>query len=151
MSFPTLSFDCSQEKFDALKAQLQTEGITIAANVGQTDCPWDDASCPGPADDATVTSLTLRAVPNSFSLIRPIPGGAPYDWKSNQRLFHWCRMPCTEMKDLEAIHSRYGERRRTPGAPVSERRRMPTGWLQARAAYVMQVHRLNCAVCRADI
>jgi hypothetical protein len=34
MSCPTLSFDCSQEKFEALKAQLQTEGITIAANVG---------------------------------------------------------------------------------------------------------------------
>jgi hypothetical protein len=55
-----------------------------------------------------------------------------------------------EMKDLEAIHGRYGERRRTAGAPMFERRKMPTGWLlQARAAYVMRVHRLNCDMCRA--
>jgi integrase len=33
-----------------------------------------------------------------------------------KRLFHWCRMPCTEMKDLEATHGRYGERKRTAGA-----------------------------------
>jgi hypothetical protein len=79
-----------------------------------------------PADGAAVTSLTLRAVPNKFSLIRPILGWAPYDWKSNQRLFHWCRMPCAEMKDLEAIHSRYGERRRT--ARVSDsKKKGPSG------------------------
>jgi len=55
-----------------------------------------------------------------------------------------------EMKDLEAIHGRHGERRRTAGASMSERRKMPAGWLQAGAAYVMRVHRLNCAMCRAD-
>ena len=80
-------------------------------------------SYPGPADGATVTSLRLRAVPNS-SLIRPIPAGTVQLGElidectrrlENQRLFHWCRMPCTEMKDLEAIHSRYGERKRTAG------------------------------------
>ncbi len=60
-------------------------------------------------------------------------------------------MPCTEMKELETGYSRYAERRNVALPPTSERRKVSTGRFradQARAAYVMQVHRQNCTVCR---
>jgi hypothetical protein len=48
-------------------------------------------------------------------------------------------MPCTEMMQLEAACGRLVERRRERVAPAAERRKMPTGWLQARAAYLMRI------------
>ena len=59
-------------------------------------------------------------------------------------------MPCSEMKELEAAYNSFPERRSLAIAPRSERRKMPGGWLRVRAAYVMRVHRPNCAVCRYD-
>jgi hypothetical protein len=59
-------------------------------------------------------------------------------------------MPCSEMKDLEAACNSLVERRRVAVAPTPERRKMPTGWLRIRAAYVMRVHRQKCAICRFD-
>jgi hypothetical protein len=55
------------------------------------------------------------------------------------------------MKELEAAYNNFPERRSLAIAPRSERRKMPAGWLRMRAAYVMRVHRQNCAVCRYDI
>jgi hypothetical protein len=61
-----------------------------------------------------------------------------------------CLMPCTEMKELEAACTMFGERRQVALAPTSERRKMSADWLQARAAYVMRSHRRNCPICRFD-
>jgi len=57
-------------------------------------------------------------------------------------------MPCVELKELEATCGAYAERRLVAVPPIVERRKMPNGWLRARAAYVIQVHRRNCGVCR---
>jgi hypothetical protein len=60
------------------------------------------------------------------------------------------RMPCLEMKELEAICSRYEERRRVAISPSSERRYMPFGKYragQARIAYLIRLHRQSCAAC----
>jgi hypothetical protein len=59
-------------------------------------------------------------------------------------------MPCSEMKKLEAAYNSFPDRRSLRIAPESERRKMPAGLLRTRAAYVMQIHRQNCAVCRYD-
>jgi hypothetical protein len=42
-------------------------------------------------------------------------------------------MPCTEMKELEAACTMFGERRHVALPPTSERRKMLADWLQARA------------------
>jgi hypothetical protein len=57
-------------------------------------------------------------------------------------------MPCMELKELEATYGAYAERRRVALPPIVERRTMLKGWLRTRAAYIMQVHRRSCAVCR---
>jgi hypothetical protein len=57
-------------------------------------------------------------------------------------------MPRMELKELEATCGAYAERRRVALPLIVERRTMPKGWLRARAAYVMQIHRRSCAVCR---
>jgi hypothetical protein len=59
-------------------------------------------------------------------------------------------MPCLQMKELEAVCSRYEERRRRVIPPSAERRNAPserdrTG--QARIAYIILLHRQNCAAC----
>ena len=59
-------------------------------------------------------------------------------------------MPCTQMKELEAACNSFAERRSCAVVPTSERRKMPAGWVRMRAAFVMQVHRQNCAICRFD-
>jgi hypothetical protein len=59
-------------------------------------------------------------------------------------------MPCVEMKELEAVRGNYVERRQTRAATISERRKMPASWVQARAAYSMQLHRWKCPICRCD-
>lgn len=59
-------------------------------------------------------------------------------------------MPCLEMKELEAVCSRYEERRRVAIQPNSERRNAPSGRYragQARIAYLIQLHRQSCATC----
>jgi hypothetical protein len=59
-------------------------------------------------------------------------------------------MPCTEMKGLEAEYNSVAERRHVGAPPATDRRKMPTGWQRTRAAYVMQIHRQTCAICRFD-
>jgi hypothetical protein len=59
-------------------------------------------------------------------------------------------MPCTEMRELEAAYNSFAERRHVAVKPTSNRRKMPTGWQRTRAAYVMQIHRQTCAICRFD-
>jgi hypothetical protein len=62
-------------------------------------------------------------------------------------------MPCTEMKELEASADRFAERRQVAIAPNPERRKgsdVPHRTEQARIAYLMLVHRRNCALCRSD-
>jgi hypothetical protein len=62
-------------------------------------------------------------------------------------------MPCTEMKELEASANRSAERRQVVVAPSLERRKgsdVPHRTVQARIAYLMLVHRRNCALCRAE-
>ena len=59
-------------------------------------------------------------------------------------------MPCLEMKELEAVCSRYEERRRVAILPNSERRNTPSGRYragEARIAYLIQLHRQTCATC----
>jgi hypothetical protein len=59
-------------------------------------------------------------------------------------------MPCLEMRELEAVCRRYGERRLEAIPPSSERRNAPFGRDragQARIAYLIQLHRQNCAAC----
>ena len=41
-------------------------------------------------------------------------------------------IPCTEMKELEAACVNYVERRQARAATISERRKMPASWVQAR-------------------
>ncbi len=69
-------------------------------------------------------------------------------------VFLECFVPCTEMKELEFTSRRYAERRRIAVTPKCERRGRHSGGQlragQARAAYLMQAHRQNCAVCRCD-
>jgi hypothetical protein len=62
-------------------------------------------------------------------------------------------MPCIEMKELEASFSRYAERRQKVVASPVERRKgfdLRCRATQARNAYLILVHRHNCAVCRSD-
>jgi hypothetical protein len=59
-------------------------------------------------------------------------------------------MPCLEMKELEAVSSRYEERRSVAIPLSSERRNTPSGRYragQARIAYLIQLHRQSCAAC----
>jgi hypothetical protein len=60
-------------------------------------------------------------------------------------------MPCTELKELEAVWSSYAERRFATVSIDSERRKgSARGYMpgQARIAYLMQAHRQNCTKCR---
>ena len=62
-------------------------------------------------------------------------------------------MPCTEMKELEANYSRFADRRHAAIPTKSERRKVSAGRLradQARAAFVMLLHRQTCLVCRRE-
>jgi hypothetical protein len=59
-------------------------------------------------------------------------------------------MPCLEMQELEAVCSRYEERRRVAIPPISEQRNKPSGKYragQARIAYLIQLHRQSCVAC----
>jgi hypothetical protein len=59
-------------------------------------------------------------------------------------------MPCTEMRELEAIREDYVERRRRVVHPERERRKSTTGFYrlgQFHVSFLMQCHRKNCAVC----
>lgn len=59
-------------------------------------------------------------------------------------------MPCLELKELEEIYIRYEERRRVAIPPSSERRSTLIGRYrssQARIAYLIRLHRQNCAAC----
>jgi hypothetical protein len=60
-------------------------------------------------------------------------------------------MPCTEMKELEAIREKYAERRHITIPPERERRKSRTGPHQLgqfRYAYLIRIHRRNCSACR---
>jgi hypothetical protein len=98
MSCPTLSFDYSQEKVDALKAQLRTEGITMEANVGRLSDTHLPGSCPG--------LFTRRSPPRLFTAaaragLRPAPesrsrGAYPHLLRSftTRISFHLRLLPC---------------------------------------------------------
>jgi hypothetical protein len=62
-------------------------------------------------------------------------------------------MPCTEMKELEASANRFAERRQVAMPANLERRKgsdVPHRTVQARIAYLMLMHRRNCAQCRTE-
>jgi len=58
---------------------------------------------------------------------------------------------CIEMKELESLCSKFAERRVEHNPTKSERRRgcgLARRAGQARVAYLMQMHRLNCTACK---
>ncbi len=60
-------------------------------------------------------------------------------------------MPCTKMKELEAVREKYVERRHTATQPERERRQSRAGLHplgQFRYTYLIQLHRRDCATCR---
>jgi hypothetical protein len=60
-------------------------------------------------------------------------------------------MACAEMKELEASYSRHGEGWQLTSHTFCERLKVSTGGPragQARVAYLMQIHRLDCLKCR---
>jgi hypothetical protein len=61
--------------------------------------------------------------------------------------------PCTELKELELALSQYAERRVNVIKVIPDRRRdsdsVPRRTAQARIAYMIQLHRKNCALCRS--
>jgi hypothetical protein len=63
-----------------------------------------DGSRPGRWRDSHAL-IDVTSGPELILIIRPIPGGHRTTGRVIKRLFHWCRMPCSEMKDLEAIHN----------------------------------------------
>lgn len=60
--------------------------------------------------------------------------------------------PCAELKELELAFSQYAERRVNTIRVVHERRRQSdfVHWrtAQARAAYMIQMHRQSCPLCK---
>jgi hypothetical protein len=60
-------------------------------------------------------------------------------------------VPCTELNELEASYGALTERRRVAVTPIQDRRKLPKSWFQARAAYIIHLHRRNCVVCRIDL
>jgi hypothetical protein len=60
-------------------------------------------------------------------------------------------MPCPEMKELEAFSKRFADRRLV-SVPTELERRFGSvlGYraAQARLAYLIQMHRQNCSICR---
>lgn len=62
-------------------------------------------------------------------------------------------MPCSQMKELEFLGNRLADRRSQAQQPVEERRKGEGfGWRagEARVAYLMQLHRVNCDICKAQ-
>jgi len=63
-------------------------------------------------------------------------------------------MPCTEMKELQASYDKYAERRHMAIRSEQERRKALLGSRRLgefRVAYLIQIHRRNCDMCRSDI
>jgi hypothetical protein len=63
-------------------------------------------------------------------------------------------VPCTEMKELQAGVDTFNERR-VVLAPVNSERRIGSGLARrasyARLAYLIQMHRQKCRLCRGGI
>jgi hypothetical protein len=70
---------------------------------------------------------------------------------TEQSNYQSTQMPCPEMKELEAFSKRFADRRFV-SVPTELERRFGSvlGYraAQARLAYLIQMHRQNCSICR---
>jgi hypothetical protein len=64
------------------------------------------------------------------------------------------KMPCTEIKELEAGFERFGERRQRVCPTTTERRKdlgLGRRASYARQAFLVQMHRQNCRICKTSV